>query len=142
MYNDILLAVDLADDTSWSKSVPAAVDLSRCYDAKLHVMCVVPDFGMTLVASFFPEDYEKNALAEAKKRLHEWSKDNLPVDLPVQHVVGHGKPYDEIIRVANEIDCDLIVIGALRADNAGYELGPTAARVLRHAKQSVLVVRN
>ena len=54
----------------------------------------------------------------------------------------NGTIYDEILAVADEIGADLIVMASHRPALRDYLLGPNAARVVRHAKQSVLVVRD
>ena len=47
-----------------------------------------------------------------------------------------------MINVAKEIKADLIVMASHRPELRDYLLGPNAARVVRHADCSVLVVRN
>ena len=49
--------------------------------------------------------------------------------------------YEVILAVAKGIDADLIVMASHRPELKDYLLGPNAARVVRHADQSVLVVR-
>lgn len=142
MYKDILLAIDLNEDGSWTKAGPAAVEYAKAFGAKLHVMTVVPDFGMSIVGSFFPEGFEAKAMEATSAKLHEWVAANVPSDVEVQHVVGHGSTYGEILRTAGEIGCDLIIMAAHRSDKQSFLLGPTAARVVRHADVSVLVVRD
>ena len=142
MYKDILLAVDLEDKSSWEKAAPTAVEYAKVFGATIHVMTVVPDFGMSIVGSFFPEGFESKALETAKGRLHDWATENIPDGITVQHIIGHGRAYEEILRIAAQTDCDLVVLGARHPDNEKYLLGPNSARVVRHATQSVLVVRN
>ena len=60
----------------------------------------------------------------------------------VERIVRNGTVYEEILRIAGETGCDLIVIGAHRPELRDYLLGPNAARVDRHANCSVLVVRD
>jgi nucleotide-binding universal stress UspA family protein len=141
MYKDILLALDLGDETSWRRALPTAVDLCRASGAVLHVITVVPDFGMTIVADYFPPDFEKKALTQATERLRAFLAKNAPA-AKAQCIVGHGTVYEEILRVAEKIRCDLIVIAAHRPALKDYLLGPNAARVVRHAQCSVLVVRD
>ncbi len=50
IYKNVLLTVDLTDETSWRKALPAAVEYCRAFGATLHLLSVVPDFGMTVVA--------------------------------------------------------------------------------------------
>jgi nucleotide-binding universal stress UspA family protein len=142
MYKDILLTVDLADRESHSKAVDTAIALAKNFGACLHVISVVPDFGLSMVGSFFPKGYEKQVLESTNKALHEFTRSVIPADVRVQHIVGHGAIYKEIIHYANNTGCDLIVMAAHRPELSDYLLGPNAARVVRHAKQSVLVVRD
>ncbi|MBC8240901.1 MAG: universal stress protein [Alphaproteobacteria bacterium] len=141
MFKHILLAVDLEHDKTWAKSLPTSVEYAQAFGATLHVMTVVPDFGMSIVSSFFPKGHEKKALDLTMEKLHEWAAANIPKDIPVQHIVGHGTAYEEVLRVAGEITADLIVMGSHRPSMEDYLLGPNAARVVRHANCSVLVVR-
>lgn len=142
MYRDVLLAVDLANPATQEKAVASAVACVRSFDAKLHVITVVPDFGMSMVAGFFPKNYERDALAQADKSLHAYVAGKVPSDIPVQHIVGHGTIYREILHYADKTGCDLIVMASHRPEFEDYLLGPNAARVVRHAKASVLVVRD
>ena len=53
----------------------------------------------------------------------------------------HGTIYKRIIKSADELGADLIVLTSHRPETKDYLLGPNAARVVRHAKQSVFVIR-
>ena len=141
MYKKILLAVDLNEESSWRKALPVAVEYAQASGATLHVTAVVPDFGMAVVGGFFPDDFEEKAAAEVSQKLGLFCSEHVPDDVNVQHVVGRGTVYEEILRIAREIGSDLIVIGSHRPELKDYLLGPNAARVVRHADCSVLVVR-
>ena len=142
MYKDILLAIDLEDSSTWDRAAPQAVALAKAFGADLHVMAVVPDFGMTLVASFVPKDFEEKALDEANARLHAWVSENVPDDIKVQHIVGHGRAYEEILRIAGEISCDMLILSTRSSDEGeDFEVGPNTAHIVRHAAQTVLIVR-
>ena len=41
MYKNILLAIDLKDETSYRKPLLVAVELARTFGARLHVLSVV-----------------------------------------------------------------------------------------------------
>lgn len=141
MYQNILLPVDLSKDPTQRKALEVAVNMASDTGAQLTVMTVVPDFGMTIVSGFFPEGFEEKAMKEAQARLHDYVKESVPDDIKVRHMVGHGTIYTEILRVAGEANIDLIVIASHRPELSDYLLGPNAARVVRHADCSVLVVR-
>lgn len=142
MYKDIMLAVDLTDEYSWRKALPTAVAVARTFGAKLHMITVVPDFGSTMVAQFFPDGYEQSAIEQAQKDLHALAAREVPADLAVQHHIVHGSIYEEIIKAANRNGIDMIVLAAHRPELKDYLLGPNTARVVRHAACSVLVVRD
>ncbi|MDJ0935114.1 MAG: universal stress protein [Kiloniellales bacterium] len=142
MFKDILLPVDLGNAESQRKAVKTAVHLAKTAKAQLHVMTVVPDFGLSIVGSFFPEGYEKHALDEASKKLHDFVQAEIPKSVKVQHIVGHGTIYEEILRAANELGCDVIILASHRPELKDYLLGPNAARVARHAACSVMIVRD
>lgn len=139
---NILLPVDLADRNSWTSALRVALEQVRLHGATLHVVSVLPDFGMSVVGSYFRKDYEKEALAAFATALRDWVDTHVPEDVTVRPHVLHGSIYDEILRAANKLDADLIVIGSHRPELKDYLLGPNAARVVRHARQSVYVVRD
>jgi nucleotide-binding universal stress UspA family protein len=141
MYNDILLPIDLGNESSWKKALPTAIEYCSAFGAKLHIMTVVPDYGSPLVAQYFPADHEKKMLEAADTALHEFVADRIPDTVKVQHIVAHGTIYESIIETADEIDADLIIMGSHRPELQDYLLGPNAARVVRHSSKSVLVVR-
>lgn len=141
MYKDVLLPIDLGHESTWRKSLPAAVAQCRAFGARLHVMTVVPDYGLSMVAQYFPADHEARARAAANERLHALTSEHVPAGIAVQHVVAQGTIYEEILAIARRLSCDLIVMTAHRPELRDYLLGPNAARVVRHADCSVLVVR-
>lgn len=141
MFKTLLLPVDLSSPQSWEKALPAALRLGTGEDSILHVVTVVPDFGLSVVGSFFEEGFEKRALHDVGEKLSAWVTEHVPDTVDVHPHVLHGRVYDEIIHAANRLDVDAIVLGSHRPDLADYLLGPNAARVVRHAKQSVFVVR-
>ncbi len=141
MFLNILLPVDLNQESSWQKALPIAVEYCNAFGAALHVMNVVPDFGSALVGSYFPEGFEKKSLEGARAQLHDFVGKHVPDGVTVQHVVGYGTVYEEILRVAREIEADLILLAAHRPELKDFLLGPNASRVVRHFDGSVLVVR-
>jgi nucleotide-binding universal stress UspA family protein len=141
MYSTILLPVDLEDEHSWRKPAPTAVALCRTFNASLHLLGVAPEFGMPLVAQYFPPDYEARICRELEDRLRAFIADRVPAEIGATPHVAHGTPYREILRVREQIGADLIVMGSHRPELRDYLLGPNAARVVRHAPCSVMVVR-
>jgi nucleotide-binding universal stress UspA family protein len=73
---------------------------------------------------------------------HEHRLAIFPRRFESQAIVTNGTVYEEILRTAKEIGCDVIVMASHRPELKDYLLGPNAARVVRHANCSVLVVRD
>lgn len=141
MFSSILVPVDLAAQSGKRRALAAAVDMARRYDADLTVMTVIPDFGMSIVGSFFEEGFAERAMAEVAAKLSAFCAEHVPKDLRVHEHVAQGPIYDAILRAAREQGCDCIVMGSHRPELKDYLLGPNAARVVRHAPCSVMVVR-
>lgn len=141
MYQHILIAIDPESKKTWERALPEAVRLASVHGAKLHVMTVVPDYGSSFVASFFPANYEEKALEHANAELHEVAGPLLSADLPHQLITAHGRIHDEICRVAKEVKADLIVMASHKPSPTDRLVAPTAQQVLLHAPVSVLVVR-
>jgi nucleotide-binding universal stress UspA family protein len=142
MYKSILLPIDLASEASWKRPLELAVELARADDAVLHVISVLPDLGMSVVGSYFDKDFEGAALMDMSAQLKSWVSSHVPEGVKAEAHLAHGSIYDEIMRLGDKLGCDAIVMAAHRPELRDYLLGPNAARVVRHAKQSVLVVRD
>jgi nucleotide-binding universal stress UspA family protein len=141
LYKNILLTVDLEHPKAQLKSVPIAVEMCKQHKARLHVLTVVPDFGMSIVAQYFPKGYEKEVAGNVMEKLKAFVRKKIPGDIKVKHIVGNGNVYESILNVSKTIKADLIIVQARRPELRKFLLGPNAARVVRHAECSVLVVR-
>lgn len=141
MYQHILIAIDPDSKKTWERALPEAVKLATTHGATLHVMTVVPDYGSSLVASFFPANFEEKALEHAQAALHTVTEPLMPKNLKHQFVTAHGRIHDEICRIAREVKADLIVMASHKPSPSDRLIAPTAQQVLHHAPVSVLVVR-
>lgn len=141
MYNEILVSLDLGDKVMAERTMKTAVDYAKVFDSRLHVMTVVPDYGMSIVGGFFPKEHEQKTIEHMDDLLHAFTKAHVPADVRHRHIVGHGSIYREILRYAEVAKADLIILAAATPGPEDFLIGPNAARVVRHAKISVLVVR-
>lgn len=142
MYKKILLPFDLGAPTGQEKAIKSAVQLAQATDSELHIMTVVPDFGMSLVGSFFPADYEKKVVAQTQKQLSQLVSEQIPEGITTREIVAYGTIYSEILDYAKKQKIDLVIMASHRPELKDYLVGPNAARVVRHAKCSVMVVRD
>jgi len=143
MIKSILCAVDISQPAIETNVLKTAAQLAELNDARLDVVTVVPDYGMTVVGTFFSEDHVEKATANAKAALSDLVTGVIGAEEndKVRHIVAIGSAYEEILKVAEAAGTDLIVVGAHKPDFKDYLLGPNAARVVRHSTCSVYVVR-
>ncbi|PTN33312.1 universal stress protein [Desulfonatronum sp. SC1] len=143
MYKRILVPIDIQEGERTRKmSLERAAELCRFYDAKLFALTVVPDMGMPIVADYFPSDAGDKIVADAENLLHELVDAHIPDDIDVQHLVAQGSIYRRILRMAEKVEADLIIMPAHRIKLQDYLLGTNTSKVVRHAKCSVLVLRS
>jgi len=143
MSGSVLCAVDISQPNVDKNVLKKAAELAKLEGATLDVITVVPDYGMSVVGSFFDQKHTDLAIENAKNALNTIGTDVLGEEgnAAVRHVVAVGSAYEEILNAAGTTGCSLIVIGAHKPDFKDYLLGPNAARVVRHSDCSVYVVR-
>jgi nucleotide-binding universal stress UspA family protein len=141
MYRNVLVPIDLSDKHSWRKALPTAVALCQTFQARLHAVAVVPEFGLPMVGQYFPDGYEDKVRQQAARQLKALVAEQVPDEVPTRRIIAEGKIYQEILKAAQTIKADLIVMGSHHPELKDYLLGPNAAKVVRHADCSVMVVR-
>ena len=141
MYKEILLPVDLQETTLSERAVIVAQDIAGCYDATITVITVIPDFGMPMVANFFPEDAMRKARHEVQSELKRFIESRFREPDQIRSDVGHGTPHQLIVRHARKHGTDLIVLPARAKDLSKLLLGSCSTHVVERAPCSVLIVR-
>lgn len=142
MTRHILCAVDLTHKETEARLLKKAAELAEFYGAELSVVTVIPDYGMSIVGSYFPDDTMRKAAEAANTQLHAFVKATLPGASHVQHIVEVGSVYKMILDAIKRSKADLVVMGAHKPDLIDRVQGPNSARVARHADVSVLIVRD
>ncbi|SDT99439.1 universal stress protein [Halopseudomonas salegens] len=139
LYNHVLVAVDLIEEC---RSVADhAVALAKTLDARLTLLHVVEPLAMAYGGDV-PMDLsmlQQQQFEQAKEKMQLFAGDyGLPED---QLQIAFGHPRQEIHRVADEQDCDLIVVGSHGRHGLALLLGSTANDVLHGAPCDVIAVR-
>ena len=144
MSNGVLCAIDISSDDQDAHVLKVAIQQASLRGTHLDVMTVLPDYGLSLVGSYFDknqhakvEENAKDLLSEGVAR-HTENKQNPET----RAVVATGSVYEQVLQLAKTTKCALIVIGAHRPELSDYLLGPNAARIVRHSHCSVYVVRD
>jgi nucleotide-binding universal stress UspA family protein len=137
-YRKILVAYD--GSASARNGLAVASHLSKEDKSWIKVLTVVPSYegDLELVGvSNIKETIEgpgRNLLAEAQKIANE-------EDVHILTNMAQGEPYDKIVHVAEDENCDLIVMGRRGRHHLERELvGSVTARVIGYTQKDVLVV--
>lgn len=142
MYRSILVPIDISEADLTRHVVPQVQ--AHAKTAKVHFLAVIPTvpFYASLGLAYSTEFPDRSGLqAKASEKLEEIIKQfNIPAGRTQTHVV-YGPPKDQILKMAEAVDAELIVIASHKPGFSTYLLGSTAAAVVRHAKCPVLVVR-
>ncbi|MEM8795828.1 MAG: universal stress protein [Pseudomonadota bacterium] len=136
MYKKILVPIDLTHQEKGKAMIGVA---SQVKDAggDIILATVVPDIP-PYVVSDLPAGFFDNQLTDALSELKAIAN---AAGIGGRVIARSGHPANTIMAIAEEEECDLIIIASHRPGLQDYFLGSTAARVVRHAKCSVLITR-
>ncbi|QOV66886.1 universal stress protein UspF [Citrobacter sp. BDA59-3] len=144
MYRSILVPIDISESELTRQVIPYVQAHAVINIAKVHFLTVIPShpYYSTLGLAYSAALPKlKDLQEEALSRLNEIVKTfKIPMEKVQTHAVT-GTPKDQILKLADTIQADLIIIASHRPDMTTYLLGSNAAAVVRHAKCPVLVVR-
>ncbi|WP_442755863.1 universal stress protein [Methylocystis sp. JAN1] len=141
MYKKILVPVDLGDADMAKLALDAAQALAKTDAASQVRLINVQPLVPVAFVDYIPPNFDEELREIAEKDLTDLSQ---KVDLPRERVsstVRFGAVYPEVLAEAEDWGVDLIVVGSHRPTMATYLLGSNAKTIVRHAKCSVLVVR-
>ena len=140
----ILVPVD--GSKSSNKSVEVAKEIGKKFEAELLIMTVVPETSIfEQYPTNFPYTLEVNKAnterAEYVLKEVEESLKDYPYKVELFHTIG--SPAEEIVNVAEERECSLIIVGnrGLGAFSRTL-LGSVSNKVINASKISVLVVKS
>lgn len=139
MIDKILVPLPIESAKNGSAAIAMAKELASAHGAKiilLHVVEEMPGY----VAAHLPADIQKNAVVAAREDMQAAATAQGIGDI-ADIVVREGHPAADILDFANDTGVDMIVMSSHDPGIADYLLGSVAARVVRHAHCSVLVVR-
>lgn len=136
MYTNILVPVVFDHGDHGAASLKVAQELLNDGGkiTLLHVMEEVPSYAST----YLPEGLAQQRRDEAAGSLEQFGKD---ASASVERQVVQGHASSSILDYAKSHDIDCIVIASHKPGFEDYFLGSTAARVVRHAKCGVHVLR-
>ena len=138
MYDVILVATDGSDPAN--RAVEHALAMAEEYDADLHVLSVIdvgrygePALSSAELVVDELEDRTEALLDDIADRA-----DNQGIAVTTRCV--HGRPQDEIVAYANEVDADVTVMGYQgQSHTKTNRIGSVAERVVRAADRPVFL---
>ncbi|OAI10782.1 universal stress protein A [Methylomonas lenta] len=139
-YKHILLAVDFSEHGKQASS--KALEMASRNQAQLSLVHVVENLPITDAAYGpipFDVDLTQEWLEASKQRLEKIGAElNVPKE---RQWLEMGSAKLEIVRIAEDNNVDLIMVGSHGRHGLALLLGSTANGVLHHAKCDVLAVR-
>ena len=140
MFKKILVPVDIQRPGQAAEILKVAGQLASQFDSAVHVMTVMPGYGMPLVATYFPADAKNTAKHEIEARLGSLIDANYPAK--ATYGVAEGKRAEEILKAAKRRKSDLILIGFKSTGKLSDTiLGSVGTKVAQRANCSVMVLR-
>jgi len=136
MFKTILVPIEIGNADKANSTIDIAAR-NGCEGARIILVNVVEQIPNWAAIQLGEGVQEKNFLTSQQELTRISSAANVKTEVEVR--VGH--PYHSILEVAKENSAELIVIASHQPGLQDYLLGSTAAKVVRHAKCSVLVLR-
>lgn len=139
-YQHILVAIDLTEECH--PVIAKAQAIAYANKAELSLVHIVEPMAMAFGGDV-PMDLsllQQQQFDQARSRLDALAEryECLPVE---KRLLAYGQPRQEIHRLANELSCDLIVVGSHGRHGLAILLGSTANDLLHAAPCDVLAVR-
>ena len=134
MYKHILVPIAPGHEKEASEPLEAARRLLGG-GGRISVLSVLEELP-AFVGSYFPREQLAESISDASASMKaELERDGVTVNV----ISGH--PTNAILTWAEKHSVDCIVVSSHRPGLSDYLLGTTAARVVRHALCSVVVLR-
>ena len=140
LYKVILVPIDFSECSN--RTLEYATHIAIRENANIWLLHVfrVPDYAVTQFG-WGPQDCSL-AEEEAQANLIAVEKEVLSRGIKAKACFRVGHPFEEIVSVANEPEVDLVLIGSQGCSSIKrLLLGSTAARVVEHARCTVMVVK-
>jgi nucleotide-binding universal stress UspA family protein len=139
MFAHIMVPIDLQEETSWARALPVGAEAAKRDGAQLTMISIMPT-SQALALSMAPSIFALR-LDEMASELMALRQRFVPAAVPGDVIVREGSIYAEILSASHTLGVDLIVMASHRPAMKDYLIGTNAARVVRHAACSVMIVR-
>ncbi len=136
MFKNILVAVEPTHDEKHQQALALARQLADP-TGDITALTVIEPIQGTFPEDELPPALKEQAGARALGQLRRY----VGPKSEIHTVLLHGHAANQILAYAKDHNIDCILIASHKPGLADYFLGSTAARIVRHAACSVLVMR-
>ena len=136
MFKTVLLPVDVAHLDEGHKTLDIAKSIASP-DAAIILLYVMEDIP-NWTDFDLPPDFKKNSMQAARQALDTIAETS---DRAVQVEVRTGHAYSTILKEAEAMNVDLIILASHKPGLKDFFIGSNTSKVVNHANCSVVVVR-
>ncbi len=137
MFNRIMVPVDLAHLETQEKSLTAAADLARHYDAALCYVSVTSSQPSAVART--PEEYLEKLQTFARE--HAPDNSHRPDSRVYKSVDPVADLDDILVQAIEEVDADLVVMGTHLPRHLDIVMPANGSKIASHTRASVFLVR-
>lgn len=142
-FTNILVAIDFSESSD--NAFKLALNMANKYSASLTLLHVINE-PVDLRGFYVPhisfEKLEEEIEQGAQKLMESFCRQNLGGFDNYKTVIVPGLPYEQIIRQAEQLSADLVILGTHGRTGLDHVLfGSTAEKVVRKCPLPVLTVR-
>jgi nucleotide-binding universal stress UspA family protein len=142
MPRDVLVGYDGSDNAKLA--LRQAIEIAQSSNARLTVMSVVPDVAATVQGAWLaganPQQLEQEMTEQVSSTLEE-AIAQVPEEVPVTKLLGHGHAGPALIAAIDEHGCDLVVVGTRgRGAMKSLFLGSVTEHLVSRSSVPIVVV--
>lgn len=143
MYKNILVPVDVFEIGLADKALSHAQFLANSDSGQIHLLHVNPLFSPELTRGFISDARKMDdyLIKNSEEKLSELAKKSTLQESSIHIHVRSGNIRDEVIKLADELQADVVIIGSRNPNIQTHLLGSEAASIVRYAHVPVFVVR-
>ncbi|MFC4246354.1 universal stress protein [Natribaculum luteum] len=142
MYDNVLVPTD--GSSTVRQTLEHALPIAETNDATVHALYVVDTRLLQAATDGTRAEIEANLEGEGRDAVADVADRASEAGLETVEEVRHGTPDKEILRYADDVDADLIVIGTQGKSprEKQISMGSVSERVVDNASVPVFVVRD
>jgi len=142
MPRDVLIGYDGSDNAKLA--LRQAIEIAQATNARLTVVSVIPDVAATVQGAWLaganPQQLERDMTEQISATLEE-AVAQVPDDVPVTKLLGHGHAGPALLSAVDEQGSDLVVVGTRgRGAVKSLFLGSVTEHLVTHSSVPIVVV--